>query len=127
MWCSSQKHPTTYYFIDFELAIRFDPRSDLNPWVVSGLPMEGFQRVAAPEVRGLIPYCPFKADVYALGFIYYKYFRVSRHADCSIMYTYPVLLAMRTMVRICDQCLMRYARGGCQSTHIRSNHVGGYA
>ena len=77
-WRSSQKHPTTYYFIDFELAIRFDPRSDQKPWVVSGLPMEGFQRVAAPEVRGLIPYCPFKADVYALGFIYYEYFRVSR-------------------------------------------------
>jgi len=74
-WRSSQKHPTIYYFIDFELAIRFDLRSDPNPWVVSGLPMAGFQRVAAPEVRGLIPYCPFKADVYALGFIYYEYFR----------------------------------------------------
>ena len=89
--------------------------------------MAGFQRVAAPEVRGLIPYCPFKADVYALGFIYYEYFRVSRRADCSVTYAYPVLLAMRTMVRICDQCFTRHARGGCKSTHICSNRVGGYA
>jgi hypothetical protein len=38
--------------------------------------MECFGRVAAPEVRRNAPYCPFKADVFALGFIYYDYFRV---------------------------------------------------
>jgi hypothetical protein len=84
--------------------------SDLKPWVVSGLSMEGFQRVAAPEVRGLIPYCPFKADVFALGFIYYEYFRVSRRADCPMAYVDPVFLAMRTMARICNKCHTR-ARG----------------
>lgn len=40
------------------------------------MPMECFGRVAAPEVRRNAPYCPFKADVFALGFIYYDYFRV---------------------------------------------------
>jgi len=75
LWRPSQKHAATYYFIDFELAIKFDPLSNPKPWVVSGLPVEGFQHIAAPEVRGSIPYCPFNADIFALGFIYYEYFR----------------------------------------------------
>jgi hypothetical protein len=49
-----------------------DPKSRF----VSGMPTEYFGRVAAPEVRRTAPYCPFKSDVFALGFIYYDYFRV---------------------------------------------------
>jgi hypothetical protein len=76
-WRSPPGFYPTYYFIDFELAVKFDPTSDPKSRLVCGLPTERFGRVAAPEVRHTDAYCPFKADVFALGFIYYDYFRVS--------------------------------------------------
>jgi hypothetical protein len=73
-WRSPPDFNPTYYFIDFELAVQFDWMSDPKSRLVSGMPMECFGQVVAPEVRRNASYCPFKADVFALGFIYYNYF-----------------------------------------------------
>ena len=73
-WRSPPAFKPTYYFIDFELALKFDPTSDPKSRYVFGMPTERFGRVAAPEVQHTAPY---KADMFALRFIYYDYFRVS--------------------------------------------------
>ncbi|KAF9226739.1 hypothetical protein BS17DRAFT_776054 [Gyrodon lividus] len=54
-----------YYFIDFGLSTKFDPG---RPHLVTGT----LGRVPLPERSDIIPYDPFKADVYILGSVFLK-------------------------------------------------------
>ncbi|KIK57532.1 hypothetical protein GYMLUDRAFT_46103 [Collybiopsis luxurians FD-317 M1] len=59
-----------YYIIDFELAVRFSPDSDPESRTVIGPPADWsiYRRATPPEMRSDYPHCPFKADIWQLGY-----------------------------------------------------------
>lgn len=66
--------PFKVYLIDFERAICFEPGSDPNTHLVSGIPSRHdnadestYQRPVAPEMLGEMPYNAFAADIWQLG------------------------------------------------------------
>ncbi|KAF8526983.1 kinase-like domain-containing protein [Hysterangium stoloniferum] len=73
--------PIRYYFSDFELAVCFDEDSSPSERVVSGIPIsprliEQYGRTPAPEMLSGQPYCPFKCDVWQLGWLFCQTFNV---------------------------------------------------
>ncbi len=64
-----------YYTNDFEMAVCFDKDSDLASRKITGLPNVRVGRIGqygreyAPEMLVDEPYCPFKADVWYLGWM----------------------------------------------------------
>ncbi|EJD51126.1 hypothetical protein AURDEDRAFT_121033 [Auricularia subglabra TFB-10046 SS5] len=66
--------PIRYYVIDFEHAVWFPETSTAEERRQVGPPVEGFSpRRLAPEI-GEKPHCPFAADVWQLGSIYFRLF-----------------------------------------------------
>ncbi len=64
--------PLDYYFIDFEASVRFPPEEN-NPLCVGIFGQEYF----VPELSETVPYNPFMVDVYQLGSIFPRLFKVS--------------------------------------------------
>jgi hypothetical protein len=75
--------PVRYYITDFELAVVFDYDSDPVSRVVRGYPFQAAGRVGeygrdvAPQFRKDEPYCPFRTDIWQLGNLFRKVFKVS--------------------------------------------------
>lgn len=68
--------PVRYYLNDFEFAVTFDPRSDPASRVVKGFPIDGIRegkygRDKVPEMKSGLPYCPFRADIWQLGLMFF--------------------------------------------------------
>ncbi|KAI0633106.1 kinase-like domain-containing protein [Trametes polyzona] len=61
-------HEIKYYYIDFGLSVRFPPGA--SPQVVGDVGRDA----EVPELSWTVPYDAFKADVYALGNLFYKEF-----------------------------------------------------
>lgn len=79
--------PVRYYYIDFELAVRFEPDMPPESRRVTGIPIlrrghyqpEDYGRPIAPEIldeRHGGVHDPFKADVYQLGTMFMNGFKV---------------------------------------------------
>ena len=74
--------PARYYLNDFEFAVVFDFDSDPKSRFVSGLPLDRtgrtgeYGRELAPEMKKKEPYCPFKADMWQLGSMFFGAFEV---------------------------------------------------
>ena len=79
--------PVRYYFIDFELGVRFSEDSKVEDRVVTGLPIrrlglddpDDYGRDISPEMLSGAPYDPFKTDVFQMGLMFYHYFCVNEH------------------------------------------------
>jgi hypothetical protein len=76
--------PVRYYLNDFELSVMFDPQSDPASRLVMGIPSacyghtsQDYGKELAPEALEDAPYCPFKADVFQVGFCLREIFAVS--------------------------------------------------
>ena len=65
---SRTENPVRYYYIDFDLSIRF---AEGEPHLALG---DVGREDKVPELSSDIPYNPFKVDVFALGNMYYKEF-----------------------------------------------------
>jgi serine/threonine protein kinase len=79
--------PVRYYICDFELAVTFDLDSDPASRVFTGFPGAGlrtgeYNREVAPEMRSGKPYCPFRADIFQLGYMFKTYFGVRAIYQC---------------------------------------------
>jgi hypothetical protein len=80
-----QVFPVRYYFIDFELSVRFEEDSKAEDRVVTGLPIrrlglekpEEYGRDIAPEMLSDKPHDPFKADIFQMGKLFNEYFYAS--------------------------------------------------
>lgn len=64
-----------YWITDFEFAIQFDADSEPSTRLVKGVPItqlglgaQDYRKELAPEALGDEPYCPFKSDVYQVGY-----------------------------------------------------------
>jgi serine/threonine protein kinase len=72
--------PIRYYFNDFEYAVCFDEDTPASERVVTGIPIshpiEQYGRTPAPEMYSDQPYCPFKCDVWQLGWLFCGLFNV---------------------------------------------------
>ena len=83
--------PVRYYFVDFELSVRFSEDSRVEDRVVTGLPIrrlgsddpDDYGRDIAPEMLSDAPYDPFKTDAFQIGIMFHNYFRVSKHWFCK--------------------------------------------
>ena len=64
--------PLKYFFIDFEMAVRFPP-DEQNPLSIGRVGQER----NVPELSDTVPYNPFKLDVFQLGSIFPRLFKVS--------------------------------------------------
>ncbi|KAF8514690.1 hypothetical protein BU17DRAFT_52359 [Hysterangium stoloniferum] len=78
--------PVRYYFNDFELAVCFDKDSSPSERVVTGIPIaprpiNQYGRTPAPEMLSGKPYCPFKCDVWQLGWLFCQTFSVRVHGN----------------------------------------------
>lgn len=65
--------PLKYFFIDFEMAVRYPPEEQ-NPLAIGRVGQER----NVPELSDTVPYNPFKLDVYQLGSIFPYLFKVSQ-------------------------------------------------
>lgn len=63
---SRMDHPVRYYYIDFGLSERLPPD---GPSMVLG---DVGRDAEVPELSSTIPYDGYKADIYALGNLFYK-------------------------------------------------------
>lgn len=67
--------PIWYWINDFELSVQFDPDSDPATRLVTGIPParygqddQTYNKDLPPEALDDQPYCPFKADVFQVGY-----------------------------------------------------------
>ena len=64
------------HIIDFEFAVQFPDDSPPEARVCTGIPFprwypsEGYSRPHPHELRGSKPYCPFKLDIWQLGYTF---------------------------------------------------------
>ena len=65
---SRTDHPVRYYYIDFDLSMRF---AEGEPHLAIG---DVGREDKVPELSADVPYDPFKVDIFALGNLYYKHF-----------------------------------------------------
>ena len=65
---SRTEHPVRYYYIDFDLSVRF---AEGQPHLVLG---DVGREDKVPELSADVPYDPFKVDVFSLGNLYHKEF-----------------------------------------------------
>ncbi|OBZ75942.1 hypothetical protein A0H81_04132 [Grifola frondosa] len=79
-------HPVRYYFIDFEISIRFPP--GCSTYVVG---KKGRDK-DVPELSFDIPYDAFKVDIFALGNLYDKEFL---HKYCGLEVFQPLIDTMK--------------------------------
>lgn len=63
------ENPVQYYYIDFDLSVRFN---EGEPHLVVG---DVGREDKVPELSNDIPYDPFKVDIFALGHLYYEEFQ----------------------------------------------------
>lgn len=78
--------PVRYYLIDFEFSATFAKDSDPASRTVRGLPTTGistddpdvakYGRTPAKEMLTGEPYCPFRADMFQVGVMFRKEFKV---------------------------------------------------
>ena len=78
--------PVRYYLIDFELSATFSKDSDAASRTVRGLPTAGIRtddpdvakygRIPAKEMLTGEPYCPFRADMFQVGEMFRRLFKV---------------------------------------------------
>ncbi|KZV79303.1 hypothetical protein EXIGLDRAFT_846663 [Exidia glandulosa HHB12029] len=66
--------PCRYYIIDFELAVQFPKNSTLSERRVVGPPVKNFNPRRLPPEVGEAPHCPFAADVWQLGLLFFRRF-----------------------------------------------------
>ncbi len=70
--CDAPVAPLKYFSIDFETKIRYSPnKKNLRCIGKFG------QECEVPELSDIVPYKPFKLDVYQLGMIFPPLFKVS--------------------------------------------------
>ncbi|EJD39013.1 hypothetical protein AURDEDRAFT_171812, partial [Auricularia subglabra TFB-10046 SS5] len=62
--------PFKIYLIDFECAVSFSLDSAPSTRLVTGLPLEGYDRTMPPEMEAAEPYDPFAVDIWQLGFYF---------------------------------------------------------
>ena len=65
---SRTDHPVRYYYIDFDLSVRFKDGELHN--VIGDVGRDN----EVPELSNDVPYNAFKVDIFALGNLYYKEF-----------------------------------------------------
>ena len=65
---SRTDHPVQYYFIDFDLSVRFKEGESHD--VIGDVGRDN----EVPELSNDVPYDAFKVDIFALGNLYYKEF-----------------------------------------------------
>lgn len=61
-------YPYKIFLIDFECAVCFSPDSEPASRLVTGPPLEGYDRPMPPEMEGTEPYDPFAVDIWQVGF-----------------------------------------------------------
>ncbi|KAF9513120.1 hypothetical protein BS47DRAFT_1459789 [Hydnum rufescens UP504] len=118
--------PVRYYFIDFELAVRFAETSPVEDRVVTGLPIkrlgsddpDDYGRDIAPEMLSDAPYNPFQTDVFQMGIMFYNYFRLLKEDAPGLVAIFERMAAAEPnarptagealdMVRACEKTLTR--------------------
>jgi hypothetical protein len=88
--------PVRYYINDFELSVTFGPLSPPSSRVIVGFPTKGvregeYGREPAPEMRSGLSYCPFRADIWQLGYTFKWYFGVCIMSHAPRLPFYVVL------------------------------------
>ena len=67
---SRTDHPVRYFYIDFDLSMRF---AEGEPRLATG---DVGRDDKVPELSKGVPYDPFKVDIFSLGNLYYKEFEL---------------------------------------------------
>ncbi|ORY73227.1 kinase-like domain-containing protein [Leucosporidium creatinivorum] len=80
-WSWRKLFNVCYWITDFELSVQFDADSEPSSRLVRGIPTaawghtsQDYRKEVAPESLEEEPYCPFKADVFQVGFCAYEIF-----------------------------------------------------
>ena len=60
------------FLTDFEMAHEFPEDVPPEERLLTGLPIDGYQRPVPPEVASSEPYDPFKVDIFCLGNLFKK-------------------------------------------------------
>ncbi len=93
---SRTDRPVRYYFIDFDLSVRFPDRG--STYVVGDVGRD----TEVPELSEDVPYDAFKVDVFALGNLYYKeFYQVSPQIPPSVLAQWlPPSLGLTTIAAV---------------------------
>ena len=87
---SRSDRPVRYYYIDFGLSVQFPP--GVSPYVLGDVGRDA----EVPELSEVIPYDAYKADIYALGNLFYKEF----HEVCPSPSHLPLCCGLTTAAAI---------------------------
>ena len=101
---SRTDHPVQYYFIDFDLSVRFKEGESHD--VIGDVGRDN----EVPELSNDVPYNAFKVDIFALGNLYYKEF-------CKVNLTSS---SVSRLMRLPSTEVSRY---GVSSTNDRPNEA----
>ena len=81
---SRTDHPVRYYYIDFDLSVRFKEGQSHN--VIGDVGRDN----EVPELSNDVPYNAFKVDIFSLGNLYYKEFCKVRPTPFVGLPTYTI-------------------------------------